>query len=53
MRCNEQDKLPDGPSARDEATIEDLAFTNRSLRESDAKKAEDGDVVLSTTLLWY
>ena len=29
--------------------IEDLAITIRFLRESDAKKAEDGDVVLSTT----
>jgi hypothetical protein len=35
----------------DEATIEDLDITTRSSRESDAKKAEDGDVVLSTTLL--
>ncbi len=33
------------------SAIEDLAFMIRSSRESDAKKVEDGDAVLSTTLL--
>ena len=33
-----------------QGAIEDLAFMIRSSRESDGKKAEDGDVVLSTTL---
>jgi hypothetical protein len=31
--------------------LEDLAITTRSSRESDMKNAEDGDAVLSTTML--
>ena len=34
-----------------EVTIEDLAMIIRSSRESDGRKTEDGEDVLSTTLL--